>query len=118
MMDTSPELMEQARARARAALAAVGDLGVEAEPLAQALAQRALAQEDPPAALDRLFAEDLALAFACGRGSGAAVERFEREYGGEVDRAFRRMGAGTLQASDVRQQVLEKLFVGERPKIL
>jgi RNA polymerase sigma-70 factor, ECF subfamily len=118
-MDVAPpELMEQARARARSALATAGDLGVEVEPFAQALAARATAQEDPPAALARLFAGDLALAFACGRGSRAAVARFEREYGGEVDRALRRMNAGTLQASDVRQQVLEKLFVGDRPKIL
>jgi RNA polymerase sigma-70 factor (ECF subfamily) len=118
MVDVSLELMERARTRAQAALAALGDSGVEAEAFARALAQRALVQEDPGAALDRLFAEDLALAFACGRGSRAAMERFEREYAGEVDRAFRRMNAGTLQASDVRQQVLEKLFVGERPKIL
>jgi RNA polymerase sigma-70 factor, ECF subfamily len=118
MAPSTPQLLEQARARAQAALAALGDPGVELEPFAQALAERAAAQEDPPAALERLFAEDLALAHACGRGSRAAMERFEREYGGEVDRAFRRMGAGTLQPSDVRQQVFEKLFVGGRPKIL
>ncbi|HEY8207662.1 MAG TPA: sigma-70 family RNA polymerase sigma factor [Myxococcaceae bacterium] len=117
-MNAPPELLERARARAQAALAALGDAGMKVEPVAQALAQRALTQEDPAAALDRLFAEDLALAFACGQGSRAAMDRFEREYGAEVDRAFRRMNAGTLQLADVRQQVLEKLFVGERPKIL
>src|SRR6185295_2039079 len=118
MVAPNPDLLEPARARARSALAALGDIGVEPEPFAQSLAERAASQEDPPAALERLFSEDLALAFACGRGSRPAMERFERAYGGEIDRAFRRMNAGALQLSDVRQQVLEKLFVGERPKIL
>src|SRR6185369_14189560 len=113
MAAPTPHLLEQARTRAHSALGALGDLGVEPEPFAQALAERAAAQEDPPGALERLFAEDLALAFACGRGSRPAMEHFEREYGGEVDRAFRRMSAGTLQLQDVRQQVLEKLFVGD-----
>src|SRR5262245_34777664 len=108
MAAPTPELLEQARARARSALAALGDLGVDLEPFSQALAERAAADEDPPATLGRLFAEDLALAFACGRGSRAAMERFEREYGSEVDRAFRKMNARTLQLSDVRQQVMEK----------
>jgi len=118
MVAPNPDLLEPARARARSALAALGDIGVEPEPFAQSLAERAASQEDPPSALERLFAEDLGLAFACGRGSRPAMERFERAYGGEIDRAFRRMNAGALQLSDVRQQVLEKLFVGERPKIL
>ena len=118
-MSGPPEdLLALARARANQARETLGDLGVEVEAFAQALAQRALSDENPAAALDRLFADDLYLAFACGRGSRAAIERFERDHGGEVDRAFRRMNAGTLQLSDVRQQVLEKLFVGDRPKIL
>jgi RNA polymerase sigma-70 factor (ECF subfamily) len=118
MEAASPPLRAAALARARKARDAVGDLGADAESFAPALLERALGQEDPPAALERLFAEDLYLAFACGRGARAAVERFERDYGGEVDLAFRRMNAGSLQVSDVRQQVLEKLFTGDRPKIL
>ena len=118
-MAAAPEaLLQLARARAHQSREALGDLGVELEPFAEALAQRALSDPDPAAALDRLFADDLYLAFACGRGSRSAVQRFERDYGDEIDRAFRRMNAGTLQLSDVRQQVLEKLLVGERPKIL
>jgi RNA polymerase sigma-70 factor (ECF subfamily) len=112
-MDASLELMERARARAQAALAALGDLGVQVEPLAQALAQRALAQQDPQPALDRLFAEDLALALACGQGSRAAMERFEREYGGEVDRAFRRMSRDA-PTRRVRQRVLGPSWANAR----
>ncbi|HVE86484.1 MAG TPA: sigma-70 family RNA polymerase sigma factor [Myxococcales bacterium] len=114
----SPDLRARALARARQAQASVGPLGASAEAFAESLLGRVAAEDDPAAALDRLFADDLYLAFACGRGSSQAMERFERDLGGEVERAFRRMSAGTLQLSDVRQQVLEKLFTGDRPKIL
>ena len=62
--------------------------------------------------LDRLHAEDLYLAAACSRGDPVAVAALHDAHFGDLDAVLRRFGADAAAADDVKQQVLELLFIG------
>jgi RNA polymerase sigma-70 factor (ECF subfamily) len=68
-------------------------------------------------ALDSLRHGDLWLACACAEAVPGALEAFQAELGAEIDRAWRRLRPAATEADDVRQLVLEKLFVGPDAKI-
>ncbi len=73
---------------------------------------------DPLDFLDRIDAAELALVWACARGAGAAIARFERSYFGEL-----RVGAARLRCTDdeldeLTQDVRRALFAGEPPRVL
>jgi RNA polymerase sigma-70 factor (ECF subfamily) len=103
-------------ARIRAALTAQGvdpaALGVSPERLVERLA----AIEVPDA-----YLADVALAFACGEQSPAALAEFERRHGGDFAGALSRLSLNRSEIDEVAQTVRERLFVahpGKPPKIL
>jgi RNA polymerase sigma-70 factor (ECF subfamily) len=115
----SPELaLALARASAEGR-AAWPDLEVDPAAFTRHLAERVDEGEDPAAAVGALHAADLYLACACGAGSAAAVEAFARRFLADLRQVLSPMGAAPL-AEDVRQILLERLFVGSAeapPKI-
>jgi RNA polymerase sigma-70 factor, ECF subfamily len=64
-----------------------------------------------------LQAADLYLACACAEGIEAAIVAFEREYAAEIAAGLRRADVRGLSADDLRQELREKLFVGDHAKI-
>jgi RNA polymerase sigma-70 factor (ECF subfamily) len=64
--------------------------------------------------------EDLYLAFACGAANPAALRTFELEFGPDLRTAGARMRLSPERIEDVRQQLWQKLFVGQGgpPRIL
>jgi RNA polymerase sigma-70 factor (ECF subfamily) len=58
-------------------------------------------------------APDLWLAWACGRGDGHAIAKFDAAYGRDIERAVARVGATSHGHEDLAQRVREKLFVGD-----
>lgn len=95
--------------------------GVPVDPVAFArhLAERVDPGADPAAALAALAGSDLYLACACAAGSPGAVEAFTRRFCADLGPALHRVGASG-SADDVRQILLERLFVGSAgspPKI-
>lgn len=76
------------------------------------LAERIGVEPDPVSALRGVHAADLWLACACARGNAAALVRFESLYFSDVDAAAAAMRAPNALASDVKQAVSQKLFVG------
>lgn len=80
------------------------------------VAERLAAKPDPAAALARLHAEDLFLAWWTTTGEPAALAAFEAAYGGELARIAARF-AGTAPTDELVQQLRVKLFVGDRARI-
>jgi RNA polymerase sigma-70 factor, ECF subfamily len=115
----SPAL-DLALARAAAeGRAAWPDLAVSDDDLFRYVAARVDEGEDPLAAIEALHTTDLYLACACSAGSAAAVQAFARRLLGDVGAILHPVGAAAL-AEDVRQILLERLFVGSEdapPKI-
>jgi RNA polymerase sigma-70 factor (ECF subfamily) len=115
----SPEL-DQALARAFAAgKSAWPGVAVDEGDFARYLAERIDEGEPPVTALDGLYASDLYLACACAAGSGVAVEAFTKRLLSDLARVLSAVGAAPI-ADDVRQILLERLFVGNAdspPKI-
>jgi RNA polymerase sigma-70 factor (ECF subfamily) len=71
-------------------------------------------------ALAAVHAADLWLALACARGDAKALRAFEAQYGREIPAALSRMRAPHEKIDEVKQRVMEKLFVaseGALPKI-
>lgn len=69
----------------------------------------------PAAATD--FLPELLLAQACAARAPGALEAFEREYFGELQRALVRAGALKGSGADAAQLLRERLFVGAPPRI-
>src|SRR5262245_41214564 len=115
----SPAL-DDALARALAAgRAAWPAIAVDERALVRYLAERVGPGEDASSAIDALHASDLHLACACAAGSTAALEAFSRHMLSDLGASLSRVGAAAL-AEDVRQILLERLFVGSAespPKI-
>jgi RNA polymerase sigma-70 factor (ECF subfamily) len=115
----SPEL-DLALARVAAEGRAVWpEVAVADEDFVRYLAARVAEGEDVVEALGALHTADLYLACGCSAGSPAAVEAFTRRLLGDVDAVLQPVGAAAL-AEDVRQILLERLFVGSEsspPKI-
>lgn len=63
--------------------------------------------------LDGVRAADVHLATACSVGNRAALALFEQQFGKEVDIALARMRVTGAKLADVKQLVLQRLFVGE-----
>ncbi len=67
-----------------------------------------------------LAIEDLALAYACGKGDHRAIAELERRHIAEVPRALARLRPSNDLIEEVKQSLREKLLVsrnGERPRI-
>lgn len=115
----SPEL-DQALARAFAAgQSAWPGVAVDEGDFARYLAERIDEGEPAAAALDGLYASDLYLTCACAAGSTVAVEAFSKRLLSDLARVLSGVGAAAI-ADDVRQILLERLFVGSAespPKI-
>lgn len=92
---------------------------------AAAFAQYAGERLRPPEAADESIVpsvrpQDLYLAFGCSLGDPGAIAAFERLYARAMDQVVRRFESAQLSPEDLRQLLLEKLFVardGCAPKI-
>lgn len=73
--------------------------------------------DDWSRALEAAHTDALYLTCACAAGDAAAIERFEARYAAEIDIALASVALDSARAAEVRQQIREKLFVGEAPKI-
>jgi RNA polymerase sigma-70 factor (ECF subfamily) len=94
-------------------------VSVDADDYTRYLAARVDEGEDPLAAIEALHTTDLYLACACSSGSEEAVGVFARRLLADLGGALAPAGATAL-AEDVRQILLERLFVrgeGSLPKI-
>jgi RNA polymerase sigma-70 factor (ECF subfamily) len=69
-------------------------------------------------ALEHVCVEDLYLAYCCASGEARALKVFEQEVGRELEIALARLRVPAEHHDDVRQELYQKLFTGERPKIL
>ena len=137
---TSPSLTEQLSPHLPAAQRAAAEaLGAELEDALAALMQRVQGARlaHPPHSelllahvarripedgdllglLRRLHVEDLALAWACGRGHGAAVAQLERRHFAVVDGALSQLPDAMAHLSELKQQLRQRLFVvsGDAP---
>lgn len=96
------------------------ELDVPFDAFADHLARR-LGGEAPPHLTGELCAEDLYLAVACGRGSGAAAAAFEERFVPTIDRSIARMRADAAASDELRQSILVRLLVpdalGAEPRI-
>lgn len=91
-----------------------------AQPAEGFLAHLADKLGDDAAALDRLLAGDLFLAWACTRGDAAAIARLEAEYLPAVDVALARVGVAAAERDEAKQRVRDAVLVapaGVSPKI-
>jgi RNA polymerase sigma-70 factor (ECF subfamily) len=77
---------------------------------------RLLPEEAGDAELGAVHAADLYLACACAAGGEQAMRLLERAYFIEVDRAARRVRADASLATEVRQVLRRRLFVGDGDK--
>lgn len=103
--------LDDALARAVAAgRSAWPDVTVDEAGFVRHLAER-VDDGDPAKAIEALCTSDLYLACACASGSATAVEVFSRRLLGDLGAALSSLGAAPL-AEDVRQILLERLFVG------
>jgi RNA polymerase sigma-70 factor (ECF subfamily) len=80
------------------------------------VADRLARQADPDAALARLHAEELFLAWWASTGAAAGLNAFDAEFGGEIARLAARFPQ--FPSDELIQQLRVKLFVGAAPKIL
>jgi RNA polymerase sigma-70 factor (ECF subfamily) len=71
-------------------------------------------------AVDQLVIEDLYLAFACSRGDGKALLRFQEHVTQEIRAANTKLGVPPDRADDLQQRLWQKLLVaaGGRPRVL
>ncbi len=93
------------------------ELAPPGEAFVRHLGSRLLAGDDL-AALERLHAPDLHLAFACARGEPAALAAFERTHLGQVADFVRHLDRSRDFLDEVTQGLREKLFVAPARKIL
>jgi RNA polymerase sigma-70 factor, ECF subfamily len=119
--DSGPSAeLDHALARALAAgRSAWPGVAVDAGDFARWLAARVDPGEPAAAAIDGLNTADLYLTCACAAGSTIAVEAFTKRLLGDLARVLSGVGAAPI-ADDVRQILLERLFVGSAdspPKI-
>src|SRR5688572_29589330 len=104
-----------ALAGARTAWSAV-TLGEER--FVQHLAGHLAGASDCLLALERLQTDDLYLACACLHGDAEALRAFDRQFLGEISAAVRRLDPSPAFADEVRQQLAQRLLLGqedERP---
>jgi RNA polymerase sigma-70 factor (ECF subfamily) len=88
---------------------------VEPAAFVQHLATHLPRGQDPVAWLAKVHAGDLYLAHACGRGDRAALAAFEATFGPEIAAYLARDHQPLID--EVRQQLRDKLFVGESARI-
>jgi RNA polymerase sigma-70 factor, ECF subfamily len=95
------------------------ELGVSDEAFVDHLAGLSYAG-DGPAPMEGLRADDLMLACACRLGEPQAIQAFVRRHDDMLRAVFARPSASGVDAADLQQQLLQRLFVGgagKRPKI-
>jgi RNA polymerase sigma-70 factor (ECF subfamily) len=86
-------------------------VAVDPHDFARYLAERVDPGEPAVTALAGLHASDLYLTCACAAGSAVAVDAFSKRLLSDLDRVLCGVGAAPI-ADDVRQILLERLFVG------
>jgi RNA polymerase sigma-70 factor (ECF subfamily) len=99
------------RERIAAARRAWPGIAVGDEAFVDAIGER-LGDGEPAAGLAALCVDDLYLACACAAGDARALAAFERRYEGELAATFRSFAAHGSDGADLRQVLLERLFVG------
>ncbi|MEM6993580.1 MAG: transcriptional regulator, partial [Myxococcota bacterium] len=60
---------------------------------------------------------DRSLAAACAAGDSAAIDVFEARYGVEIEKGVAKLDAEPAAREELAQQIRERLFVGETPKL-
>jgi RNA polymerase sigma-70 factor (ECF subfamily) len=85
---------------------------VSADAFAAWMKDRVAAEDDGP------LHEDLYLACACARQDSSALRAFDAAFAPDFAALHRRFSYLADDADDIRQRIHEKLFVGERPRIL
>ncbi|MCY1046891.1 hypothetical protein OV208_36640 [Corallococcus sp. bb12-1] len=110
----------EARLQARVSEAAKAwpRLEVPVEGFVAFLAARLLPGVPPEQGLDALHVGDLLLAFACSRMEPRALEHFDTEILAKAARAAARMDPSAAFREELTQQLRQKLFVGDAPRIL
>lgn len=89
------------------------ELAVEPAPFVAHVAAGLADDAIDEATLAGLQIDDLALAFACGTGSGAAVAAFEHGYADDLRAILARLHAGPDLTDEIHQRVRQRLFVAE-----
>jgi RNA polymerase sigma-70 factor (ECF subfamily) len=87
------------------------DFGVEPAAFIHYLAQRVTAEADAPA-LEALHVSDLLLAFACSRGTPAALRELERRHLARVGEFIAHVSPDRAFIDEVQQRLREKLLLG------
>ncbi|MCP3137758.1 sigma-70 family RNA polymerase sigma factor [Pyxidicoccus xibeiensis] len=110
----------EARLQARLTQAAEAwpELEVPAGDFVAFMAERLLPGTPVEQSLDTLHVGDLLLAFACARKVPLALRRFDEKVLAQAVRAAERMATSPEFREELTQQLRQKLFVGERPRIL
>ncbi|WP_164018526.1 sigma-70 family RNA polymerase sigma factor [Pyxidicoccus trucidator] len=106
------------QARVAQAAAAWPDLEVPVEGFVAFLAERLLPGTSVEQSLEALHVGDLLLAFACSRNEPLALRHFDEKILSQAVRAAERMDKSPAFLEDLTQQLRQKLFVGDRPRIL
>ena len=113
--DVDPRALEAALGETLASAAAAWpELLLDHEEYVRHLALGLPPGADPLEYLPTVHAAELYLAAACAAGAPGAAEAFEATQGPQLDRALRRLDLSATRHSELRQQMLGLLLVGER----
>src|SRR5688572_13626289 len=117
---TDADLERALRRLVDAAEASWSHLGIAPEAFVAYMAERFEPDGADLAALERMHAADLALAFACVQGNRIALDAFEQQHVRRLDAHLRSGSALASFSDEVKQTVRVKLLVGDgdlAPKI-
>jgi RNA polymerase sigma-70 factor (ECF subfamily) len=117
-MGRNAAIVEAVHAGLAAARRSHPGLGVSAEGFVDHVCRLLEVQADPVAALAELRFADLYLCWACARGDGAALGRFEQDGLGQARAALARLGLTPDERAEILQELRAELLVGESPRIL
>ncbi len=107
---TAPELAPLVRAAIARARKEMSALPLDPVVFAEQMGQAAKGSDDVAAFVRDVRAGELHLTRACAKSDARALERFERDYFGEIDRALGRVRTG-ISRDDFAQMVRERLYV-------
>jgi RNA polymerase sigma-70 factor (ECF subfamily) len=99
------------RAVAAAGRAAWPDLAIDEEVFVRHLERHLQVASDRDAAIAKLRPGDLYLACACAQGKSEAITAFEQRFASVIDRTLARFAKTDQRRAELRQVLLERLFV-------
>ena len=115
--DDADALVAILDAQLEAARRAWPGVAVEPTALARLIAQRLRGGGRMTEAVSELAVDDLYIACGCAGGDHVAIAQFEARYFSGVGPALARMQLDHDTIADIKQQIRERLFVGESPRI-